>query len=76
MTSYCRGCEQMTESIRKSRATLLCKVCGYDKTFGDLLQKIEGQNIMIIKGFELNPFKIIPNLIKWIVEFQGYKNVR
>lgn len=42
MTSYCRGCEQMTESIRKSRATLLCKVCGYDKTFGDLLQKIEG----------------------------------
>ena len=52
MTSYCRGCEQITESIRKSRATLICKVCGYDKTFGDLLQKLEGQKDMPRMGRE------------------------
>ena len=36
--SYCNGCGCMTYSIKKGRATLVCGKCGYDKSFGNVMQ--------------------------------------
>ena len=36
--TICKGCWEMTHSIRKSRALWICDNCGNDKTFGDLMQ--------------------------------------
>ena len=36
--SYCNGCHCMTRSIKKGRSTLVCGKCGYDKSFGDVMQ--------------------------------------
>lgn len=37
--TYCSHCHCMTHSIRKKKLTYVCDKCGYEKTFGDVLQE-------------------------------------
>jgi len=36
--SLCLGCNCMTHSIRKGRASYVCPKCGYNKSLGDYYQ--------------------------------------
>jgi len=36
--TYCNGCRSMTHSIQKEKLVFICEKCGYDKTYGDILQ--------------------------------------